>query len=90
MSLRGPLIFNFFINDIFYFSRNTKMYKYADENTVSYAHKQLTVLKAVVEIETIKHTQLGFYYNTERDRMGRGWNGTEQNGMKAEPYGTEH
>ena len=90
MSLRGPLIFNFFINDIFYFSRNTKMYKYADENTVSYAHKKLTVQKAVVEIKTIKHTQLGFYYNTEWEGMGRGRNGTEQNGMKAEPYGTEH
>ena len=66
------------------------MYKYADENTVSYAHKQLTVLKAVVEIETRKHTQLGFDYNMERDGMGRGRNGTEQNGMKTKPFGTEH
>ena len=28
------------------------MYNYADDTTVSYAHKQLTVLKAVVESET--------------------------------------
>ena len=28
------------------------MYNYADDNTVSYARKQLTVLKAVVESET--------------------------------------
>ena len=28
------------------------MYNYADDNTVSYAHKQVTVLKSVVEEET--------------------------------------
>ena len=51
-SILGPLIFNIFINDIFYFLKKCSMYNYADDNTVSYAHKQLTVLKAVVESET--------------------------------------
>ena len=51
-SILGPLIFNIFINDIFYFLKKCSMYNHADDNTVSYAHKQLTVLKAVVESET--------------------------------------
>ena len=47
----GPLIFNIFINDIFYFKK-CSMYNYADDNTVAYAHKQLTVVKDVAESET--------------------------------------
>ena len=51
-SIMGPLIFNIFLNDIFYFLKKCKIYNYADDNTVSYAHKQVTVLKSVVEEET--------------------------------------
>ena len=46
-SISGPLIFNIFINDIFYFLKKCSMHNYADDNTVSNAHKQVTVLKAV-------------------------------------------
>ena len=52
VSIMGPLIFNIFIIGIFYFLKKCSMYNYADDNTVSCAHKQLTVLKAVVESET--------------------------------------
>ena len=34
-SILGPLIFNTFINDIFYFINQSKIYSYADDNTVS-------------------------------------------------------
>ena len=45
-------IFNIFINDTFYFLNKCSLCIYAKDNTVSYAHKRLTVLKAVVESET--------------------------------------
>ena len=48
----GPLIFNIFINDIFYFIKKCSLYNFAEDNTVSYAHKQVTVLKTVIESET--------------------------------------
>ena len=32
----GPLLFNIFINDIFYFLKHGTMYNYADDNTVSF------------------------------------------------------
>ena len=48
-SILGPLIYIIFIIDIFYFLKKCSIYNYANDNTVSYAHKQLTALKAVVE-----------------------------------------
>ena len=51
-SIMGPLIFNIFINDIFYFIKKCSLYNFADDNTFSYAHKQVTVLKTVIESET--------------------------------------
>ena len=34
-SILGPVPFNIFINDIFHFNKNCKLYNYADDNTVS-------------------------------------------------------
>ena len=31
----GPILFNLFINDLFYFIRNTNPHGYADDNTLS-------------------------------------------------------
>ena len=31
----GPMLFNVFINDLFYFALECKLYNYADDNTLS-------------------------------------------------------
>ena len=51
-SILGPLIFNKFINDIYYSLTKCTMYNYADDNTLSFIHRQLAVLKSVVECES--------------------------------------
>ena len=40
-SIIGPLLFNIFINDIFHFTHHTKLYNYADDNTISYSSPHL-------------------------------------------------
>ena len=40
-SFLGPVLFNVFINGIFHFIKNCKLYNYADDNTVSNADKKL-------------------------------------------------
>jgi hypothetical protein len=39
-----PLLFNVFINDIFYFVKKGTLYNYADDNTLSYGHPDFNVL----------------------------------------------
>ena len=40
-SILGPFLFNIFINDIFHFNKNCKLYNYADDNTVSHTDTDL-------------------------------------------------
>ena len=40
-SILGPVLFNIFINYIFHFIKNCKLYNYADDNTVSHADTDL-------------------------------------------------
>ena len=47
------LLFHVFINDIFYFILKSTLYNYADDNTLSYIHKDLEILKSVLEEESI-------------------------------------
>ena len=54
-SILGPLLFNVFIyNDLFYFIKLTKLYNYADDNTVPCRHKCLSTTKSVIESESTK------------------------------------
>ena len=48
-SILGPLIFNIFLNDIFYFVSNSDLYNYADDNCISVSHKDISVLSAQLE-----------------------------------------
>ena len=44
-SILGPLLFNIFINDIFYFLENMcVLYNYADDNNIGYSHYNLDAL----------------------------------------------
>ena len=48
-SILGPLLFNVLINDIFYLIVQNILYNYADDNTLSFIHKDLLHLKSVLE-----------------------------------------
>ena len=43
-SIFGPLLFNIFLHDIFYFVLRSTIYNYADDNTVSFIHKDFNFL----------------------------------------------
>ena len=51
-SILGPLLFNVFINNIFYSIVQCILYNYADDNTLSFIHNDLTILKTVYEQES--------------------------------------
>ena len=51
-SILGPLLFNMFLNDIFFFVNQAVIYNYADDNTLSFIHANLEVLKKVLEDES--------------------------------------
>ena len=53
-SILGPLLFNVFINDIFYFIKLCSVYNYADDDTLSYSHKCLSKTKSVLVSESTK------------------------------------
>ena len=51
-SILGPLLFNIFINDIFYFLNSTKIANYADDNTTYSTENSVTNLLKTLENET--------------------------------------
>ena len=53
-SILGPLIFNIFLNDIFYFVSKGDPYNYADDNCISVSHKDISVLSKPVNSLRVK------------------------------------
>ena len=51
-SILGPLIFNIFLNDIFYFATESDLYNYADDNCVSVSHTEMNILSSYLQSET--------------------------------------
>ena len=51
-SILGPLLFNIFLNDIFYFIRDVSIANYADDNTPYTTEKNITSLLETLEGET--------------------------------------
>ena len=51
-SILRPLLFNVFLNDIFFFINQGVIYNYADDNTLSFIHANTDVLKKVLEEES--------------------------------------
>ena len=47
-SILGPLIFNTFINDNFYFIDKAKLFNYADDNTLSFSHSDFANLVVIL------------------------------------------
>ena len=53
-SVLGPLLFNVFVNDIFWFSHRTKICNYADDTTIFACHPDLdTIIKQLEEDSSV-------------------------------------
>ncbi len=49
-SITGPLLFNIFLNDLFYFLQDhCNLYNYADDNTLSYSNSDIDVVRSRLE-----------------------------------------
>ena len=48
-SILGPILFNFYINDLFLFVKEATLINYADDNTMAYSSKTLSNLIEVLE-----------------------------------------
>ena len=53
-SILVPLLFNVFLNIIFYFVLRSTICNYADDNTISFIHKDFNFLKSVLESDSLK------------------------------------
>ena len=61
MPLLGPILFNIFINDIFYSVDFSTIYNYADDNTLSYADHDLK--NVISKLESGSQKMLDWFAN---------------------------
>ena len=47
----GPILFNLFINDLFFFIKDAELANFADDNTISVGSKHLTELSEILRKE---------------------------------------
>ena len=50
-SILGPLIFNIFMNDLFYFVKRGNLFNYADDNSVSVNSRELNIVSQLLRSE---------------------------------------
>ena len=50
-SILGPLIFNIFMNDLFYFVKHANLFNYADDNFVSVSGKEFSIVSRLLQSE---------------------------------------
>ena len=50
-SILGPLIFNIFMNDLFYFVKRANLFNYADDDSVSVNGKELSIVSRLLQSE---------------------------------------
>ena len=60
-SILGPILFNIFINDIFYSVDFSTIYNYADDNTLSYADHDLK--NVISKLESDSQKMLDWFAN---------------------------
>ena len=53
-SVLGPILFNFYINDLFLFVKEATLHNYADDNALAYFSKTLSNLIEVLEEDDIR------------------------------------
>ena len=51
-SIVGPLAFNIFLNDLFYHVKNSVVYNYADDNTLSYQNRNVNTVVNTLQEES--------------------------------------
>ena len=53
-SILGPLLFNVFMNDMFFIDSDVTIYNHADDNCIAYAHNDIDNIKNVLERDVEK------------------------------------
>ena len=51
-SIRGPILFNVLINDLFFFGSSASVYNFTDDNTLSASTKTVGELKYTLQSES--------------------------------------
>ena len=69
-SILGPLLFNIFINDIFFFIEKSELCNFADDNTVYSCEKDLAKIKEDL-ICTMKNVLKWFMLNSLKANLGK-------------------